>query len=626
LRTQDTAVLFDGMRFRDAGSPQGDASGFLGDLMVADTDRLEFLRGSGSSLYGSNALGGVLNVISRMGGGRAPHGEALTEGGGLGLFRTLFSIGGGLADDRLTYSNTLSHLETHRGARKGTPYKSFTEQATARYWLTPAMSLTGRLWFAHNNATSTESPAFTPAILANSSATGPVPAIALPIDQLELFEQGQPFNAGNATYIPNQIDPDGNRKGRFLSGGVAFDHRPSPSTSYRVVVQNVSARRNYVDGPLGPGSFEPVSISESHFDGYTTVVNAQIEQQLGNYNRVTFGYEFERERFNSYTGASYSSTAPDTVELKQRSNALYVQDQIRLGSDGQLQITTSGRVQFFKLNTPTIGDPFHPYSSVSALEPPTAYTGDGAIAYHFGSTGTKIRSHVGNSFRAPSAYERYGGYYFSGFYGYNGDPRLRPERALAVDGGIDQNLFDSRMQLSGTWFYTALQEVIRYASILPPGDPFGRFDGYENGGGGVARGVEFSARFAPTSRTHLEASYTYTNSDSKTPTITNTNYFQVLGVSPHKFTLGVTQLVGPVTIAYDMTALSAYSQTLFGGGVRQFVFDGPVTADVVVHYKPSTQWTGEIYGKVNNVFNQRPFEGGFVGPKVWVIAGVRQRF
>jgi len=65
LRAQDTAILIDGMRFRDAASPQGDATYFLEDMSVIDTERIEVLRGSGSSLYGSHALGGVINISSR---------------------------------------------------------------------------------------------------------------------------------------------------------------------------------------------------------------------------------------------------------------------------------------------------------------------------------------------------------------------------------------------------------------------------------------------------------------------------------------------------------------------------------------------------------------------------------
>ncbi|HEU0008035.1 MAG TPA: carboxypeptidase regulatory-like domain-containing protein, partial [Terriglobia bacterium] len=70
LRNEDTAILIDGQRLRDVAAPQGDGSGLLGDLIVTNVDRLEVLRGSGSSLYGTNAIGGVVNVLTDEGGGR----------------------------------------------------------------------------------------------------------------------------------------------------------------------------------------------------------------------------------------------------------------------------------------------------------------------------------------------------------------------------------------------------------------------------------------------------------------------------------------------------------------------------------------------------------------------------
>jgi vitamin B12 transporter len=96
LRNEDTAVLIDGMRFRDAGATQGDASTFLSDLLITNVDRVEILRGSGSSLHGSHAIGGVLNVITQSGAGPLG-GNLLVESGGLGTTRGHASLGGGLA-------------------------------------------------------------------------------------------------------------------------------------------------------------------------------------------------------------------------------------------------------------------------------------------------------------------------------------------------------------------------------------------------------------------------------------------------------------------------------------------------------------------------------------------------
>lgn len=626
LRAADTAFLIDGMRFHDAGSPQNDATAFIEDMTIVDTDRIEVLRGAGSSLYGSNALGGVVNITSRPG-GSPTHGSLRVEGGGLGLVRGVANLGGGFWSDKLTYSGGASHLYMTNGVRDGLPYRNNSLQGTAKYSLAPGISVIGRAWYSSNYLTSTESPAFNSAILANSNPTGEVEAIALPISELEKYEKGQPFSAGNATFIPNAIDPDGRSSGSFISGMVVFQHQVSSNTSYRAAYQAVDTKRTYLDGPQGTGSFEPGPGDSSNFNGYIDTFQARLDQRAGSHNLITFGYEFEQEQYFSFDGGSYGVSSSAQTDLKQRSNALYVQDQINL-FDSRLQLTAAGRAQFFDLKDPVFQGFTNPYTgSVASLDVPAAYTGDGALAYFFESSRTKFRGHVGNSFRSPSGYERFGG----GFGFYYGDPRLAPERAVAVDGGIDQWLLDSKLELSGTVFYTNLQQTIRFVNSFAPGqDPYNRpFGGYANGGGGIARGLEFSGRFSPGVNTKLQASYTYVNSDSRTPTIAGTNYYSVLDVSPHVFTVTATHWFARQTnVTFDMAAHSDYTMTLFGGGARQFRFNGPIKGDVMLRHDLhfGDDRMVEIYGKVENVFNQRPYEDGFIGPKAWFITGARVVF
>jgi iron complex outermembrane receptor protein len=617
LRAQDTAVLFDGMRFRDAASISGDATAFLGDMNIIDADRIEVLRGSGSSLYGSNAVGGVINITSRPGGGPT-HGSFLTEGGGLGMIRSTATIGGGFGKDRFTYSAGVSHLNVTKGSRDGLPYRSTGTQGSAKYDFTPKISLSGKIWYSNNYLATTKSPTFTAAVLANSPPTGEVKAVALPIDQLELFEKGQPFNAGNATFIPNQIDGDSRLLSDFLTGGITFQHQVSSGGSYHVTYQGVKTTRRGLDGPAPPSNFGPYNL-----DGYTRTVQARFDQRVGRFNLLSFGYEFEAESYASFDGDSYDSSASGSVKLTQQSNALYFQDQISLVG-GKLQLTVGGRSQFFKLQDPVFVGATTPYTGATAVTPPTAYTGDAALAYFIPESNTKFRGHVGNSFRAPSGYERFGG----GFGSYYGDPRLSPERAVAVDGGIDQKLFASKLTISGTVFYTNLQQTILFANSLPANDPFGRFFGYANGGGGISRGIELGAHVSPTAKTSLGMSYTYVNSDSRTPTI-GTDYFKVLDVSPHTFTVTATQWIGRrANLTFDMAAMSDYTITFFNSGQRQFVFNGPTKADVVFHYDYplSDRHAAEFYVKVENMFNQRAYENGFIGPKAWAIAGIKFKY
>ena len=59
---------------------------------------------------------------------------------------------------------------------------------------------------------------------------------------------------------------------------------------------------------------------------------------------------------------------------------------------------------------------------IDTIETPNGVTGDAAAAYFLEGSQTKLRAHGGNSYRAPSTYERFGG---GGGY-YYGDPRLEP--------------------------------------------------------------------------------------------------------------------------------------------------------------------------------------------------------
>jgi iron complex outermembrane receptor protein len=80
LPVQDSAVLIDGFPFRDPTSPHDEASAYIGDLMLVDASRIEVLRGSGSSLYGTNAVSGTVNILT--GGGSGPaHADIDLQGG-----------------------------------------------------------------------------------------------------------------------------------------------------------------------------------------------------------------------------------------------------------------------------------------------------------------------------------------------------------------------------------------------------------------------------------------------------------------------------------------------------------------------------------------------------------------
>ena len=100
-----TLVLFDGAEVNDPFQGEFDFSG----LLASDIERIEILRGSQSALYGSDAIGGVINFIPKR--GRGP--LAIGAEGELGSFNTAFgSLSGAWGDERFDIYASTSYRVT----------------------------------------------------------------------------------------------------------------------------------------------------------------------------------------------------------------------------------------------------------------------------------------------------------------------------------------------------------------------------------------------------------------------------------------------------------------------------------------------------------------------------------
>jgi vitamin B12 transporter len=616
LRNQDTAVLIDGIRFHDATT--GDATSFLSDFLVTNLDRVEVLRGSGSSLYGTNAIGGVINIVTDEGGGPT-HGNILFEGGGLGLFRGRAQVAGGTS--RFIYSAGASHLNVARGIDRQDAARNTSGQGRVVLCLSPTATISGRLYAGTSFVQINNSPD----VIGTLPPTGIVDARPLSRAELRRFESGVPttqLQVNGATFIPDANDPDNSAANRFFNGAITFGHRPLEAFGYTISYQGLATRRLNDNGPAGIG-FQPFGGSTStEDDGHIHTLNARTDFRIGEYNFINAGYEFENVSFLS---RSFSPNPADnfSTNVVERSNTFFVQDQLRFMED-RLQLSAAFRAQFFSLSNPTFTPGAGaPYAGTTFGSPATAYTGDGSIAYLFRSTHTKLRAHIGNGYRAPSLFERFGTSFFSGFFSPLGDPRLRPERSIAFDAGVDQSLRDNRLRLSATYFYTRLQEVVGFdfsGKINPLTDPFGRFFGFLNTGGGLARGLELSATASPTRMLDVFASYTYTNSDQRTPQISGSGIISSLVIPDHQFAAVVTQRIGRrVFVNFDLTATSNYLAPIFDANTfasRAYRFLGLVKADLGASYKLPLGESRSLrfFGYVDNLFDRDNFESGFRTP------------
>jgi vitamin B12 transporter len=100
-----TKVLIDGIDVSDPGNPNGSFD--FAHLLTTDIEQIEVLRGPQSGLYGSDAIGGVISIITKKGDG-PPRATASIETGSFGTFNQTAGLSGSQND--FNYAFNVAHL------------------------------------------------------------------------------------------------------------------------------------------------------------------------------------------------------------------------------------------------------------------------------------------------------------------------------------------------------------------------------------------------------------------------------------------------------------------------------------------------------------------------------------
>ncbi|MDY0291018.1 MAG: TonB-dependent receptor [Desulfuromonadaceae bacterium] len=448
--TKNTLLLIDGIEVNDPADPNRGAD--LANISLDNVERIEVIRGPMSVLYGSNATAGVINIITRSGAG---------------------DVGGYVGGEAGTYSTTKGYAGVSGSGSKGGFSLAVSHLETDGYSLANADN--NRIPHAGNTSeddgwrNTNASGKVDIDISANTTLTAVARYTEAVMDEDEWGPgyAGDRFTTDPVTWAPKAA-PHETKKGRQESerflGKVElrnqlFEERFESVLDYKYARQK---RESYAQD--GFHAYD--------YTGTTDEWSWQGNLKLGSPHGVNFGVDYLNEKSDSSFDAKEDAR---TVSYWAQHQFIYA------GFDVVSGVRYDEHEEFGGKTTWRI-----------------------APAYTFPRTGTLLRGVYATGFRAPSLYELYSQY---------GDTRLDPEQSTAWEFGVEQPLFDAKVEVGVTYFWMEFEDRIDWDStrVIPgqawPGG-YAQMDGKSN-----TSGVEVFLALYPVDSFNIRLDYTYTDTE-----------------------------------------------------------------------------------------------------------------
>lgn len=614
-------------------------------LPMPEIERVEVVRGPFSSLYGGNALGGVINILTRP--------VSRRELEFTGQYGTYESSDYGVRYGERFFNRLGISLGYRRLQNGGYPSRFAQVSATAPTGaapfvtgvmptLTPQGGATYRIgengvnWYNQHayrvkgEYTLSDRTVFSLQYIRQNYGYG--------YDEYKTFlrnSAGAPVDSGvyffddRGTTRRISVTP-----GSYLQGpGEGVSHFTSMSVQHRMTTnQFLRLDAGYFDQP--DVNYRTPAATANMAGGAGTYVGRHSRSVHGNLqyimspsprHHLTFGTETRHDFTNNleFNLANWTNSLTRTSQTyyaqgKSLNQGVYAQDQFRIGE--RLQIVAGGRYDYWRT-----------YSAQTTAFPATGgardlpervnntWSGKVAALYSLGGDWA-LRGSAGSSFRNPNVYELYRITRIVNTL-YYGNPNLQTEKLLSFEAGIRKRIGE-RFHFDGAVYQNDITNMIYRVADLT--DPTGLTRRYVNAGEGRTRGVELAAGSRLASWLQFRATYTYTDAViTKNPGNEQTIGKRIPYVPEH-MTSGALlgfykKWSGSLTGRYTGAVSSNDTNSDVTKSV-QGAFDPFFSADANIGYEVNRRL--QVFAQVENIGDRR-FYLFYVNPGRLVYGGVR---
>jgi vitamin B12 transporter len=444
-------VIVDGVAINEPGGTFD-----FGSLPLAQADRLEFVRGAQSTLYGSDAMTSVVQVWTRSGNTPVPELRFGADGGNFGSASGYASLAG--AQGRFDYNVFGDQFNTN-GQGVNNVYSDSLEGANVGMALTDQVAL--RVRVRHSNS-HTGVPGewnfngYDPLVVVNG-----VTQLLSP-DPSEWSQLNSLLGSAELTVVV----PSGWQH-RFTG----FDYL------YRYNELNVNGDPARVDA--NGFQFDFPSRESDHINRVGFEYQGDYSER--SWAHTTFGYRIENE--NGFVG---DLNFPPQTHGQRLNQGLYGQELLTFG-----RMSLIGGARF--VHNSAFGNVGVPRVAATFL----ALRGGDIFS------GTRLRFSYAAGFKEPRLEETFAGPPYS-----TPNPGLKPERTRSFEAGIQQNWLGGKYALNATYFHNVFYDRIDYSI-----NPMNFIGQYVNVDQSFAQGAEVEFQGKIRSGLSLNAAYTYTSTE-----------------------------------------------------------------------------------------------------------------